>query len=224
MAVTITCDPMLEPGGTCFAGRRYQIGSAYMWSPGGDADAYVAFVGLNYLVNVAGDVYARQPDGTLTPHTAITSEHVVFRPVAGDPTFVSTHVFLTEYASISGVGSDGDSNELAGLLARLHDLQTRIDVLEGQVIEREQTIAALRAGVVMVGSDMSAPVPGSLEWLTSDDELHQNADPEAPTSSTGVGQVGESEGFHTSLSPTDPPRRGPGRPKGSKNRPKDEQL
>lgn len=230
MALTIKCDPVLEPGGTCAAATRTKVGDAFRWEPGGDADAYVAFVGLNYLVNVGGEVYQRRGDGTLIPHTVIKSPHIAFRPVAGDPTFITLHDFTTGYARIDAgtpVAPDpADAAALAAANVRIAQLTTTIATLEEQLDRYETDLNDLPyTATIATGhavATASVPTPGSLEWLTASDP-NKNAEPEVPTSPTGIGQAGDGP-LPSPADPDGPPRRGPGRPKGSKNRPKADEL
>lgn len=95
------CDPELTSGQIAQAAERVSVGDVYKWEPGGDAEAYVNFVGAQFLVLVGTDVYRRSHSGTLVPHNDQLAEpHIVFKPIAADPEFMSEHKFKTMFALI----------------------------------------------------------------------------------------------------------------------------
>lgn len=99
-------DPELEPGTTALCAIRTQAGVAHAWAPGGDADAYVAHVGREYLAVVDGKVYTRDTaSGNLYPHELMSYPHIAIRCVGGDPIYLLPDAFKTMWATVTG--SDG---------------------------------------------------------------------------------------------------------------------
>lgn len=95
------CDPELTSGQLAQAARRDRVGDVYKWEPGGDAEAYVNFVGPQHLALVGTDVYLRSDNGNLVPHDdQLREPHIVLKPVGADPVFLTEHQFKTMYALI----------------------------------------------------------------------------------------------------------------------------
>lgn len=76
---------------------RSKAGEAVLWD-GSDNDALAEFIGSDRLVVVAGDVYQKDADGVLRPIAKPNGPTIVFKPCAGDWSFVDEHTFTTEYA------------------------------------------------------------------------------------------------------------------------------
>lgn len=191
-----TCDPTLKPGDTILAAHRRTAGPAYAWEPGGDADAYVKFVGPEHLAVVDGQVYARLMDGSLHPHRHIKDAHVVIRPVGGEPRYLTIHEFTTEYAVLdtAGIIADADA-KLTDAIERAERFQQ--ELIDAQLEHADQLAAAYQIdnGEVIAVADPGPAVPPAAD-----------ADP------AGAG---------TPIPAPAEPKRGPGRPAGSKNKTKD---
>lgn len=92
-------DPELAPGQVVLCGRRDVSGSAFSWEPGGEIDAFLAFVGSHLFAVVDGKLYKREGDGTLTPFD-VSTPMIVVKPMAGDPFFHSPAEFKRTYSVI----------------------------------------------------------------------------------------------------------------------------
>lgn len=193
-----TCDPTLKPGETVLAAYRTTAGPAYAWEPGGDADAYVKFVGPEHLAVVDGQVYARLMDGSLHPHLHIKDAHVVVRPVAGQPIYLTFHEFTTQWAVLDTAALIAAADaKLADAIERAERFQQ--ELIDAQLEHADQLAAAYQIdnGVVIAVENVGPVVP-----------------PPADASEAGA------EGSSSTPAPAEP-KRGPGRPAGSKNKPKD---
>ena len=95
--------PPVGSGPGVLVGPRTRSGEAVLWEPGGDAEALVNFVGPNVLVNVGGQVYQRQQDGSLTPATFLAARLVVVKPPAGEPFFLDLTEMERTYARVDAV-------------------------------------------------------------------------------------------------------------------------
>lgn len=94
--------PVGAPAGV-LVGPRTQSGEAFLWEPGGDAEAVVRLFGEHQLVNVGGQVYQRQADGTLVPAAFLTSTVVIVKPPAGDTFTVPLAEMTRMYARVDGL-------------------------------------------------------------------------------------------------------------------------
>lgn len=93
--------PVGAPAGV-LVGPRTQSGEAFLWEPGGDAEAVVRLFGEHQLVNVGGQVYQRQADGTLTPASFLTSKVVIVKPPAGDTFYMQIETATRTFARVDG--------------------------------------------------------------------------------------------------------------------------
>lgn len=164
-----TCDPTLKPGDTVLAAYRTNAGPAYAWEPGGDADAYVAFVGLEHLAVVDGQVYSRLMDGSLHPHTHIKVAHIVVRPVAGQPTYLTPHEFTTQWAVLDTAALIADADaKLTDAIERAEAFQAELaEARAAYQIDNGEVIAVENAGPVVppaavagqAGAEAAGPAP-----------------------------------------------------------------
>lgn len=193
-----TCDPTLQPGQAMLAAPRHTAGIAYAWEPGGDAEAYVAFIGPEHLAVVDGQVYARLMDGSLHPHRHIHQPHIAVRPVAGDPKYLTPHEFTTQWAVVdyAAIIAAADA-KLTDAIERAERFQQ--ELIDAQLEHADQLAAAYQIdnGVVIAVENVGPVVP-----------------PPADASEAGA------EGSSSTPAPAEP-KRSPGRPAGSKNKPKD---
>jgi len=91
--------PVGAPAGV-LVGPRTQSGEAFLWEPGGDAEALVRLCGEHHLVSVGGVVYDRQDDGTLTPAAWLQQRVVIVKPPAGDTFAVTLDEMTRRYARV----------------------------------------------------------------------------------------------------------------------------
>ena len=172
-----TCDPTLKPGDTVLAAHRRNAGTAYAWEPGGDAEAYVAFVGTEYLAVVDGEVYIRLMDGSLHPHRHIKDAHVVVRPVGGEPIYLTVHDFTTQYAVLNTAALIADADaKLADAIERAERFQQELtnaqlehadQLAAAYQIDNGEVIAVENAGPVVppaadagrAGVEVAGPAP-----------------------------------------------------------------
>lgn len=173
------CDPVLEPGETALVAVRTRAGRAFRWEPGGDADAYVAFVGAEFLAVVDGQVYSRSgPGQPLYPHDKIGEPHVVVRPVAGDPWYLSIHDFTTGWAAVVQGPPAALDDALADANAKLADALERANRLA-------EDLAAARGERDALHAWVNAPQP---EYQLDNGEVlavKDDAPVVPPTSETG---------------------------------------
>lgn len=90
--------PVVGAGVGVDVGLRTQCGEALRWTPGGDAVALAAFLGL---VVVDGGVYERVPNGSLVPVAWLGAEWVLVKPPAGDWVRVSPVEFMRQWAVVA---------------------------------------------------------------------------------------------------------------------------
>lgn len=164
-----TCDPTLKPGDTILAAHRRTAGPAYAWEPGGDAEAYVAFVGPEHLAVVDKEVYVRLMDGSLHPHRHIKDAHVVVRPVGGEPLYLTVHEFTTQYAVLDTAALIADAHgKLTDALERAEKFQTELaearaayQIDNGEVIAVEDAGSAVppAADAGQAGAEVAGPAP-----------------------------------------------------------------
>jgi hypothetical protein len=90
--------PKVGSGAPALIGPRTQSGEAYLWEPGGDAEALVAFLG-DLLVNVGGVLYERR-FGSLHPAEFLSRAVVIVKPPAGEPFFLDPVEAERTYARV----------------------------------------------------------------------------------------------------------------------------
>lgn len=90
--------PVVGSGSGVDVGVRTQCGEALRWTPGGDAVALAAFLGL---VVVEGTVYERVPSGALVPVEWLGAEWVLVKPPAGEWFRLSSAEFMSQWAVVA---------------------------------------------------------------------------------------------------------------------------
>jgi hypothetical protein len=167
-------DPSLEPGETALVAQRTMCGVGLRWTPGGDAEQYVSFVGVEHLALVDGAVYLRTADGGLHPHGMIGQDHIVVKPPAGQPLYVTPHTFVTGWASVEGdreltVKLRLANEQVNDLVEQIAAQRVEIDDVRTQLAIQQDTVAML------LGPD-ETPLPDGVTtdgWsMTADGPLH----------------------------------------------------
>lgn len=176
--------------------RRTQAGEALLWEPGvSDPEALLAFVGDGTLVSLAGEVYQRMPDRSLTPWPLGSKRCVVVKPPAGEVQFIwQEDVLKAEWAMVQLSGIDG--------WVRAEVQRPAVDngsfaVVDGEVSNVQEdtgVLGAIERALEPVGADYEQP---------------------AAVAPVGDESTGAAPGENQ---PAD--KRKPGRPPGSKNKPK----
>ena len=191
-------------GAPVLVAPRTRSGEAYFWRPGGDAQALVDFIGQHKFVSVAGEVYQRMFDGTLQPFD-VKQDLVVVRPPAGEPFFLTPDEFKQEFARVDGPSSASDFYEQ--MIDKLHEPEPDIARVWLNINEGAEKLA--EAGTMtmeQVRENVLAQIAGAGDTETGQESVQPDPAPPAVKADP--------------MENPPAPKRPPGRPKGSTNKPK----